>query len=118
MALLRTHKKNGNHNEELREQIRGDIRSIEAEIDRLQAKKVELEKDLLSLHIEPFKIGDYALVKVPSGKSVKEQKCLLEHEHGILYVRPIKSDGELSGRHFSLVPVAGHKYSEYLKEVK
>lgn len=118
MANLRVHKKNGNYNEELKQQIKYDIRCIDADISRLYAQKKALEKDLLELEIAPFKIGDYALVKVPSGKSHKEQKCLLEcGEYGTLYVRPVKADGELSGRHFSLIPI-NKNYSDYLKEVK
>lgn len=101
-----------------RQELRDKIHCIDADIIRLQEQKIVLQKELLEIDIKPFKIGDYALVKIPSGRNVKEQKCLLECESGILYVRPIKENGELSGRHFSVVPVAGHKYSEYLKEVK
>lgn len=118
MANLRAHKTKGNYEEELKQQLKVDISNINSEIENLTIKRWELEIELLELEVKPFKIGDYALVKVPSGRSVKEQKCLLECESGILYVRPVKADGELSGRHFSLIPVAGHSYSEYLKEVE
>lgn len=117
MANLRVHKKNGNYDEELKKQLKGDLACVDAKIGELCHKKKELERDLLELEIKPFKIGGYALVKVPSGKSTKEQKCLLECENGILYVRPVKADGELSGRHFSVFPI-NKKYSDILKEVK
>lgn len=118
MANLRAHKRGGNYDEQLREQLVCDIRGIEVEIERLQGKKEVLQRELLEHNIKPFKIGDYALAKVPSGKSMKEQKCLLECEHGILYVRPVKADGELSGRHFSLTPCGNYTYADCLKEVK
>lgn len=117
MASLRTHKKNGNYDEELRKQLMGDIKCIEADIEKLQAKKMMLQKDLLELKIKPFKIGDYAIASIPSGRSTKEQKCLLECENGILYLRPVKPDGELSGRHFSCT-VVNKPYTEVLKKVE
>ena len=96
-----------------------EINSIHEEISRLNTKRMELEVELLEEQIKPFKIGGYALVNVPSGKTIKEQKCLLEcGEYGTLYVRPVKADGELSGRHFSIIPTLGHSYLDYLKEVK
>lgn len=101
-----------------KKRLKADIESITAEIAKMEETREVLKTTLLELEIKPFKIGDYALAKIPSGRSVKEQKCLLECESGILYLRPVKSDGELSGRHFSLIPTSGHKYSEYLKEVK
>ena len=99
--------------------LMAEISQINGEITDLNIRKVELEKELLNELIKPFEIGGYALVEIPCGKSKKEQKCLLEcGEWGTLYVRPVKADGELSGRHFSIIPVAGHSYLEYLKEVK
>lgn len=115
MALKKATK---NNDEVLKKQLRNDIEDIKEHIRDLQDELQDKETELLEVEIKPFKIGDYALVNVPSGKTTKEQKCLLECEHGILYVRPVKADGELSGRHFSLIPVVGHSYSEYLKEVK
>ena len=119
MALKKATKIKRNNDEVLKIQLREGIRNTEEAIEKLQAKKIDMEKELLELDIKPFKIGGYALVKVPSGKTMKEQKCLLEcGEYSTLYVRPVKADGELSGRHFSLIPIAGRSYSEYLKEVK
>lgn len=117
MASLRVHKKNGNFDEELERQLRNDIKCIEADIEDLVAKKVALQKDLLELKIRPFKIGDYAIASIPSGRSTKEQKCLLECENGILYLRPVKPDGDLSGRHFSCT-VVNKSYTEVLKKVE
>lgn len=100
------------------EQLEADIRGIDVKMGILQREKEIKQVQLLEMKIKPFKIGGYALAKVPSGKSIKEQKCLLECEHGILYVRPVKPDGELSGRHFSLIPGANYTYADCLKEVK
>lgn len=76
-----------------------------------------LLEEALNIKIAPFKLGDYAMVDVRSGRQSKVQKCLLEGENGILYVRPIKNDGELSGRRFSITPV-NKSYAELLKPVE
>lgn len=103
---------------ELKKQLEEELVTIREEISERQEKVRQLKIQLLELEIKPFKIGDYALVEVPCGKSKKWQKCLLECESGMLYVRPVKDDGELSGRHFSIYPLFDKKYSDYLKEVK
>lgn len=99
------------------EQLKTDIRGIDVKINILQREKEVKQRQLIELEIKPFKIGGYALVEIPCGKTKKEQKCLLECENGILYARPLKADGELSGRHFSLISIL-KPYSELLKEVK
>lgn len=116
MALLRTHAKNGNYNEELRKQIIGDIQGIEAEIERLTLKKSMLQRDLLAHEIAPFEIGGYAICEVPAGRKTKVQKCLLECVNGILYVRPVNEDGTTANRHFSLVPTGKKTYHDLLKK--
>ena len=98
-------------------ELRATISRLDIEISTLRREKAFKEIELLELEIKPFKIGGYALVEVPCGKTKKWQKCLLEHEHGVLYARPVKENGELSGRHFSIIPVT-KPYSEVLKEVK
>lgn len=118
MALKKATKVTKNNDEQLKQQLREGISNTEEAIEKLQAKKTDMERELLELEIKPFKIGDYALAKVPSGKTMKEQKCLLECEHGTLYVRPVKADGELSGRHFILTPWGKYTYADCLKEVK
>ena len=117
MANLRVHKRNGDYDKELEKQLLNDIRGIDEDIKLLESKREELEKDLLELRIKPFKVGEYVLAEVNSGRSKKEQKCLLECERGILYLRPVKPDGELSGRHFSLSLYPGKSYSDYLKKL-
>lgn len=118
MANLRVHKRNGDYDKELEKQLLNDIRGIDEDIKLLESKRKELEKDLLELRIKPFKVGEYVIAEVNSGRTKKEQTCLLECENGILYLRPVKSDGELSGRHFSLTPVGDKTYADFLKEVK
>ncbi len=90
---------------------------IDTQIFQLHQKKIKLQEEILEIKIAPFKIGDYAYADIPSGRSVKNQKCLLECENGCLYLRPLKPDGELSGRHFSLFPVPGKTYSDYLRKL-
>ena len=115
MALKKTVK---NNDSEAKKKLREEIGSIKTDIANLERLKEQKERELLELQIKPFKVGGYALAEIPSGRNKKEQRCILECENGILYVRPVKEDGSLSGRHFSLIPVAGHSYLEYLKEVK
>lgn len=116
MALKKANKTSKTTNtDSKRAELKNKIASTQSEIERLLEEKKVLEKELLELNIAPFKIGGYALVKVPCGKSTKEQKCLLECVDGFLYARPIKENGELSGRHFSLIY---QDYSKYLKEVE
>lgn len=101
-----------------REEIKNLLSEIDVKIKDLHSERTALEEELLSIDIAPFKIGDYVLAEVSSGRSKKWQKCLLECESGYLYVRPVKEDGELSGRHFSIIPFGEQKYSDFLKEVK
>ena len=95
------------------------ISEIDEMIYNLKEEKEGLYNDLLNIKLAPFKLGDTALVEIPSGRSKKWQKCLLESEDGILYVRPYKADGCLSSRHFILYPSPfTNSYEELLKEVK
>jgi len=98
-------------------EIMSRITDIDSEVYKLSLEKTELQKELLEIKIKPFKVGDYCMAEVSAGKTRKVQKCLIENEDGTLYLRPVKNDGELSGRHFSLVPV-GKPYSDYLKPVE
>lgn len=116
-ANLRSHAKGGDYNKELRDQLRNDISGIEHEITVLKAKRKELQEQLLNLEIEPFYIGGYALVEIPSGRNKKWQKCILECESGLLYARPVKEDNSLSGRHFGVCPFPNRTYADLLKEV-
>ena len=100
------------------------LAEIKSEINRLH-KRIQadretissLQSEELSLEIAPFIVGEYALVEIATGRTRKQQKCLLECVDGILYARPVKNDGELSGRHFSVIPF-GKKYSDVLKPVE
>ena len=69
---------------------------IDTQIFQLHQKKIKLQEEILEIKIAPFKIGDYAYADIPSGRSVKNQKCLLECENGTLYLRPVTKNGELS----------------------
>lgn len=90
---------------------------IDTQIFQLQQEKIKLQEEILEIKIAPFKIGDYAYADIPSGRSVKNQKCLLECGNGTLYLRPVTKNGELSGRHFSCVSIT-KPYSELLKKVE
>lgn len=94
-----------------------DIDRIDLQMHLLREEKRAKQEELLSLQIAPFKIGDYAIALVPSGRTAKEQKCRLECDEGILYLRPVTKNGELSGRRFSFIPFK-QTYQEYLKPVE
>ncbi len=116
MALKRTVSKKPTKDKE--KDLMDAISGIQTDIARLRQQETFLSAQLLNLRISPFKVGDYCMAEVNAGKTKKVQKCLLENEGGTLYLRPVKNDGELSGRHFSLVPVSGKTYSDYLKPVE
>lgn len=89
---------------------RQQVSDIEQEIEALYQKRLELA-------IHPYKLGDTVLAEVQVGKTKKKTKCVLEMgEGGILYLRPFKNDGELSGRRFSLIPVGEKTYEDYLEK--
>lgn len=97
--------------------LREQLYDIDCRISALEGQKKAVKDKILSLEIAPFKIGDYVIATVPSGRTAKEQKCLLECEQGILYLRPVTKSGELSGRRFSFTPIK-QSYQEYLKPVE
>lgn len=85
--------------------------SIQQEIQDLYKKRLELA-------IYPHKLGDKVLAEVQVGKTRKKSECVIEMgESGILYVRPFKNDGTLSGRRFSIVPVGDTTYQDLLEKV-
>lgn len=112
MALKKSDK-SSNRLEEINLEIGMLTKRIQADKETISS----LQSEKLSLEIDPFKVGDYALVEIATGRTRKQQKCLLECVDGILYARPVKNDGELSGRHFSVIPF-GKKYSDVIKPVE
>lgn len=97
--------------------LKARIAEIDSKIVDLLVEKSLKQDELLSLQIAPFKLGDYAVALLPSGRTAKEQKCLLESENGTLYLRPVTKEGKLSGRRFSYIPIK-QTYQEYLKPVE
>ena len=83
----------------------------------LMSKCTDIDQKIFQLQQEKIEVQKEMLESIPSGRSTKEQKCLLECENGTLYLRPVNKDGELSGRHFSCTPV-NKEYSEVLKRVR
>lgn len=94
------------------DEIRIEIKEIDLNILKMRERKELLIKEMINIELSPFKLGDYVLAEVSSGKGKKEYKCLLEYDNMMVYVRPVKEDGSLSGRHFYLSPM---KYSELKK---
>lgn len=94
------------------------VTEIDEEIEKLRCEKEQAQKEMLEIRIAPYKVGDYVMCELTSGRSRKWQKCLIEIENGCLYLRPIKNDGELSNRHFSFAPVPPKTFFDYFKEVK
>lgn len=97
--------------------INSVIHEKNKQIDELEKDIAGLYKDRLELQLHPFKLGDTVITEVQMGKTRKETECVLEAGGlGTLYVRPIKADGELSSRRFSLNPVMGKTYHDYIKK--
>lgn len=118
MALKKATKVTKSNDEEKFLQLMSEVTDLDKQIFALQQRKEQVQNEMLEIKIKPFKVGQTVLAEIPSGRSKKWQKCLIESESGILYLRPVKADGELSGRHFSLTPIGDKTYTDYLKEVK
>lgn len=118
MALLKKKKLSSASEDTKIQELKSKIKSIDSDIHFLNIERSKLEKELLEIQIHPFKIGGYAMAEVNAGKTKKMQMCLIENEGSTLYVRPIKANGELSNRHFSIIPVGEKSYSDFLKPVE
>lgn len=100
-------------------QVDSEINKKCSEVAKLNEEILQLRKEKLELSLYPHKLGDTIVTEVQVGKTRKKSECVLEmSEDGILYVRPIKKDGELSGRRFSLIPTGGKTYHDFIEEVK
>ena len=99
-------------------QLMRESTDIDKEIFALQLRREQIQSEMLEIKIKPFKIGQIVLAEIPSGRTRKWQKCVIENEHGLMYLRPIKADGTYSERHFSLIPIPPNTYADYLKEVE
>ncbi len=93
------------------------VTDIDAEIYKLQLEKVKCQTEMAEIKLAPFSIGDEVMCEVSAGRTRKVQKCVIEVEEGIIYVRPYKNDGELSNRHFSITPIGDKTYADYFKKV-
>lgn len=118
MALKKAKSVTSNKEEERFLQLMKEVSDLDTQIFNLQQRKEQVQNEMLEIKIKPFKVGQTVLSEIPSGRSKKWQKCLIECENGTLYLRPMKNDGELSGRHFSMTPIPPKTYADYLKEVK
>jgi len=92
-------------NEKLKE-LNKELDRINQSIEALKEEKRKVNEEIVSIKISPFKVGDTVLCNIPSGRSVKLQKCIIEIGgvyDDTAFVRPIKANGELSGRHYLVV---------------
>lgn len=99
------------------------IKETKGEMSDLENRLEALYKERLELLIAPYKLGDHVLAEVPCGAHRKVTECILENgltsdSIGILYLRPIKADGEPSGRRFSMLPVGEKSYKDFFEPVK
>lgn len=117
MALKKAKKVASPKDEEKFLQLMSEVTDLDKQIFALQQRKEQVQNEMLEIKIKPFKIGQIVLAEIPSGRSKKWQKCLIECENGTLYLRPKKENG-YSQRHFSMTPIPPKTYSDYLKEVK
>ena len=92
--MLVDNRKAGQAIDDLMEQKRREIKTLEVELK-------DLYKDLINARIAPFKIGD----KIKCNISGKELVGILDIDIGEskywmdLYIRPFKKDGSLSLNH-------------------
>ena len=91
------------------------VSEIDSQVFKLQEEKIKCQTEMAEIKIKPFKVGDEVLCEVSSGRTKKEQKCVIEVENGIIYVRPYKNYGELSNRHFNVPPEVD--YQKFFKKV-
>lgn len=112
---MRLIKKDNKKVESKIQELKQELEDTKNKITELERHKGDIEKEILNCEIAPFKIGDYALVEITIGKKKQWKKCLLENVRGTLYVRPFKSDGDLSLQHYSLIAL---DYSDLLKPVE
>lgn len=117
MALKKVVKSENKGSDKL-SQLEDKVSYINQQIFSLNMEKRKLQQQILEIKIAPFKIDEVVLAEIPSGRNKKWQKCLTECGDGILFLRPYKSDGKLSGRRFSCTPEGkGVSYSDLLKKV-
>lgn len=98
-------------------QLMNEVKDLDKQISALRHKRGEIYNEMLEIKIKPFKVGQIVLAEISCGRNKKWCECLIECERGTLYLRPKKENG-YSKRHFSLIPVGGKTYTDYLKEVK
>ena len=91
------------------------VSEIDAEVFNMQEEKIKCQTEIAEIKIMPFKVGDEVMCEVPAGRTKKVQKCIIEVEDGMIYVRPYKNDGELSNRHFNVLPEVD--YQKFFKKV-
>lgn len=91
------------------------VSEIDAEVFKLQEEKIKCQTEIAEIKIMPFKVGDEVMCEVSAGRTKKVQKCIIEVEDGMIYVRPYKNDGELSNRHFNVPPEVD--YQKFFKKV-
>ena len=91
------------------------VSEIDAEVFKLQEEKIKCQTEMAEIKIKPFKVGDEVMCEVSAGRTKKVQKCVIEVEDGMIYVRPYKNDGELSNRHFNIPPEVD--YQKFFKKV-
>lgn len=91
------------------------VSEIDAEVFKLREEKVKCQTKMAEIKIMPFKVGDEVMCEVSAGRTKKVQKCVIEVEDGMIYVRPYKNDGELSNRHFNVPPEVD--YQKFFKKV-
>ena len=71
------------------------VSEIDAEVFKLQEEKIKCQTEMAEIKIKPFKVGDEVMCEVSAGRTKKVQKCVIEVEDGMIYVRPYKLTREV-----------------------
>lgn len=90
------------------------------QVCNLNTEIADIRRQIVAIHLRPFKFGDYVMYEVPAGKTRKMQKCELKYDsenHKVKAV-PFKADGSKSNREFFVYLGMNQSYSDVLKKAE
>ena len=97
-----------------KDSLKNKLSLLREQRNNISSEIKSIKNRLAEIDLAPFKVGDVVMCEVSAGRTKKVQKCLVEIDDGVVYVRPYKNDGELSNRHFAV----WGKYTEAFEKVE
>ena len=104
--------------EDTLKQLNLRLEEVLEQIIAFKDEEYDIERRIIEETIKPLKMSDHIMYYVPTRGKVLERECVLETEKGNLYVRPVKPDGSLGGRHFLVASFLNTESLESLIEKK